>query len=270
MKKALLFILIILILVMTVLYSPFFKDLFKTLDEKKIYKVENIKSIDFNTLEEVKFFGKGILTYNSQRIIYMDLNNNILWENQKAEFSNRVLVTDNNVFRQVNNKAIMLDKNNQEYIIAEIEGNIVNVSRENGKTCMIVMGNGQALYIIDENNDLVVDNKKFKDIITGISINDKSQAYALTTLNFEKGIPVNNLYYLVDDVELWSSSIANEILIKTKVVNNNVIVLGTDNLYLYNNNGKLMWKNSIYNKILDYYIAQDQISILFEKTGKMN
>jgi hypothetical protein len=26
-----------------------------------------------------------------------------------------------------------------------------------------------------------------------------------------------------------------------------------------------MWKNSIYNKILDYYIAQDQISILFEK-----
>ncbi|HOW22898.1 MAG TPA: DUF5711 family protein [Sedimentibacter sp.] len=265
MKKALLFILIILILVMTVLYSPFFKDLFKTLDEKKIYKVENIKSIDFNTLEEVKFFGKGILTYNSQRIIYMDLNNNILWENQKAEFSNRVLVTDNNVFRQVNNKAIMLDKNNQEYIIAEIEGNIVNVSRENGKTCMIVMGNGQALYIIDENNDLVVDNKKFKDIITGISINDKSQAYALTTLNFEKGIPVNNLYYLVDDVELWSSSIANEILIKTKVVNNNVIVLGTDNLYLYNNNGKLMWKNSIYNKILDYYIAQDQISILFEK-----
>jgi hypothetical protein len=130
---------------------------------------------------------------------------------------------------------------------------------------MVVKGSEQALYIIDENNEVVVDNKKFKDTITGISINDKSKAYALITLNFEKGMPVNNLYYLVDDVELWSSSIENEIIIKTKVINNNVIVIGTENIYSYNNNGKLMWKNSIYNKILDYEILQDQISILFEK-----
>ncbi|MDD4439206.1 MAG: DUF5711 family protein, partial [Tissierellia bacterium] len=52
---------------------------------------------------------------------------------------------------------------------------------------------------------------------------------------------------------------------KTKVVNNNVIVVGTENIYFYNNNGKLMWKNSIYNKILDYEIQQDKINILFEK-----
>ena len=149
------------------------------------------------------------------------------------------------------------------FIIAEIEGNIINVSRENGKTAIIVKGNGQSLYILNENNEVLVDNKEFQDIITGISISDKSEAYSLITLTFDNGYPVNTLYYnLIDDVELWNSSISNEILLKIKVVNNNVIAIGTENIYFYNNNGKLMWKNSIYNKVLDYEILQDRINIL--------
>ena len=265
MRKIILFILIILIFIITVLYSPYFKEFFETLEEKKIYKVENIKSTVINTLEEFKFFDKGIISYNNQKIVYTDYNNNILWENQNTEFSNKVFVTDNNIFRQTNNKIMMLDKNNQEYVIAEIDGNIINVSRENGKIGMVVKGNGQTLYIINENNEIIVDNKKINDTITGISINDKSEAYSLITLNFENGVPVNTLYYLIDDVELWSSLVSNEILIKTKVVNNNVIAIGTKNIYFYNNNGKLMWKNSIYNKILGYEISQNRINILFEK-----
>jgi ribosomal protein L24E len=265
MKKIILFIAIILIFIIAVLYSPYFKEFYETLDEKKVYKVENIKSTEINTLEEFEFFDKGIISYNSQKIIYTDFNNNILWENQNTEFSNKVFVTDNNIFRQINNNIIMLDKNNQEYLITEIDGNIINVSRENGKTGMLVKGNGQTLYIINENNEVVVDNKKFNDTIIGISINDKSEAYSIVTLNFENEDPVNTLYYLIDGVELWNSLISNEILIKTKVVNNNVIVIGTKNIYFYNNNGKLMWKNSIYNKILDYEISRNKINILFEK-----
>ena len=180
--------------------------------------------------------------------------------------STKSLITDNYIFRHINNNITVLDKNNQEFVIAEIDGNIVNVSRENGKTGMTVKGNGQTLYILNENNEVVVDSKEFRDIITGISISDKSEAYSLITLTFESGAPVNTIYYnLIDDVELWNSSISNEIILKTKVVNNNVIVVGTENIYFYNNNGKLMWKNSIYNKILDYEIQQDKINILFEK-----
>jgi len=200
------------------------------------------------------------------KIVYTDFNNKILWENQNKEFSNKVFVTDKYIFRQTNNNIMLLDNNNQEFIIAEIEGNIINVSRENGKTAIIVKGNGQSLYILNENNEVVVDKKEFQDIITGISISDKSEAYSLITLTFDNGNPVNTLYYnLIDDVELWNSSISNEILLKIKVVNNNVIAVGTENIYFYNNNGKLMWKNSIYNIILDYEILHDRINILFEK-----
>ena len=266
MKKIVLFIVIILIFIVAVLYSPYVKDFFEAQDEKKIYKIENIKTTEINTLEEFKFFDRGIISYNNQKIVYTDFNNKVMWEAQNTEFSNKVFVTDNYIFRHINNNITVLDKSNQEFVIAEIDGNIVNVSRENGKTGMTVKGNGQTLYILNENNEVVVDSKEFRDIITGISISDKSEAYSLITLTFESGAPVNTIYYnLIDDVELWNSSISNEIILKTKVVNNNVIVVGTENIYFYNNNGKLMWKNSIYNKILDYEIQQDKINILFEK-----
>lgn len=266
MKKLILLIAIIIIFVVAFLSSPYFKDFLDALDENKVYKIENIKTTDINTLEEFKFFGRGIVSYNNQKIVYTDFNNKILWENQNKEFSNKVFVTDKYIFRQTNNNIMLLDNNNQEFIIAEIEGNIINVSRENGKTAIIVKGNGQSLYILNENNEVVVDKKEFQDIITGISISDKSEAYSLITLTFDNGNPVNTLYYnLIDDVELWNSSISNEILLKIKVVNNNVIAVGTENIYFYNNNGKLMWKNSIYNRILDYEILHDRINILFEK-----
>ncbi len=266
MKKIILFFIIILIFIITVLYSPYFKELFEKLDENKVYKIENIKTTEINTLEEFKFFDRGIISYNNQKIAYTDFNNKALWENKNPEFSNKVFVSDNFIFRQINNNIIVLDKNNQEFVIAEIDGNIINVSRENGKTGMVVKENGQTLYVLNENNEVVVDKKVFIDTITGISFSDKSEAYSLITLTFENGTPINTIYYnLIDDVELWSSSISNEILIKTKVINNNVIVIGTENIYFYNNNGKLMWKNKIYNKILDYEISRDRIYILFEK-----
>lgn len=152
--------------------------------------------------------------------------------------------------------------------MTEIYGNIINVSRENTKTYMIVSGNGQTLFITNDRNEIIVDNKEFKDVITGVSISDKSEAYSLVTLSFDNGIPINTLYFnLMDDVELWNTAIEKEILVKTKVVNNNIIAMGTENIYYYNNNGKLMWKNSIYNKILDYEISKEneRIYILFQK-----
>lgn len=268
MKKIILFIVIILIFIVAILYSTYFKDFLAILDENKVYKIENIEEREINTLEEFEFFDKGILSYNSQKIIYTDFNNRILWENENIEFSNRVFSAAGYIFRQTDKNITVSDKSNQQFVITEIKGNIVNVSRENGKTGLIVKGNGQSLYVMDENNEVVVDNKEFKGTITGLAISDKSEAYALTTLSFEDGGPINTLYFnLIGDIELWSSTIENEILIKTKIINNNLIALGTENIYYYNNNGKLMWKNSIYNKILDYEISSEnqRINILFEK-----
>ena len=268
MKKIILFIVIILIFITAILYSTYFKDFLALLDENKVYKIENINEIDINTLEEYGFFDRGILTYNNKKILYTDFNNKILWEKANIEFSNQVFIAKDYIFRQTDKNIIVTDKNNQEFIIAEINGNIINVSRENGKTVLIVKGNGQTLYIMDDNNEIVVDSKEFKDIITGISISDRSEAYSIMTLTFENGAPLNTLYFnLIGAIELWSTTIENEILIKTKVINNNVLVLGTDNIYFYNNNGKLMWKNSIYNKILDYEVSNEnqRINVLFDK-----
>lgn len=267
MKKILLFILIILIFISTVLYTTAGKDFLSRFDEKRVYKVDNIKTTEISALNTLKFFENGIITYNNQKIAYKDFDNNTIWENKNNDFSSNIFVIDNYIYRQVNNSIIITDKNNSEYIIPEISGNIINVSRENDNTAFIIRGSGQTLLITDKNNEVIVD-KEFDNVITGISISDKSEAYSIITLTLENGMPVNTIYFnLADDIELWSTTLEKEILIATKVINNNVIAIGTENIYYFNNNGKLMWKNSIYNKIIDYEISKEnqRISILFEK-----
>lgn len=269
MKKLIIFIMIVLILLVAVLYITYGENFLSILDEKKVYRIDNIVTTEIDTLDGFNFFNKGILSYNNQKIVYTDYNNNILWENASTEFLNRIFTTDDYIYIQLSNNTIaVLDKNNQEFLIAEINGNLANVSRENGKTVFILIGNGQTLSIINENNEIVLDSKEFKDSITGVSISDKSESFSLITLTFENDTPINTLYFnLIDNIEVWSAVIENEYLIKTQVVNNQVIAIGTENIYYYNNNGKLMWKNSIYNKILDYEISKEnqKITILFQK-----
>ncbi len=147
MKKIILFIVIFLIIISGILYFTYGKEFLSILDEKKIYKIENMKTTEINTLEEFKFFDKGIISYNNQKIVYTDFNNKILWENENTEFSNQIFIAKDYIFKQTNNNITVYDKSNQMFVMAEIPGNIVNVSRENGKTGMIVKNNGQTLFI---------------------------------------------------------------------------------------------------------------------------
>ena len=272
MKKLIAFIIFFLIIVLGIVYFTYGKEILTMLDEKKIYNVENVKTTSLDTLEEFVFFHEGILTYNNQKIVYLDNNNKLVWENIDSEFSKQIIVLESYIFRNNGNKIQVIDKNNQEFIIAEIQGEIVNVSRENDKTYIIIRNNSgkNALYILDQNNNLIVENKVFEENIIGVSISDKSEGYSLTTLKFNGKEIINNIYFnLLDDVELWNTEISGEILVKTKILNNNILAIGTRNIYYYNTNGKLMWKNGIYNKILDIEIDKENqiFYILFNKDG---
>lgn len=269
MKKFITFFIIFLIIISGIVIYTYGKEFLTILDEKKVYNVENIQSTEIDTLEEYKFFNMGLVTYNNQKIIFLDYKNNFLWQNEDGSFSEKVFVTENNIFRKMEDTIQVLDKSNQKYIISEIQGDLVNVSRENDKVYMIVKSSTgvNSLYVLNNNNEVVVDNKIYDDNITGVSISDRSEGYALVTMKFNNDTIINTIYFnLLDDVELWNYEIGNEILIKVKIINNNVIAIGTNNVYYFNTNGKLMWKNGIYNKILDYNISKgnQQIYILYE------
>lgn len=272
MKKLITFVILFLIIILGIIYFIYGKEFLTIVDEKRVYNVENIQTISLSTLNEYIFYNEGIITYNNQKILFLDYNNNISWVNEDNKFSKQVFVTDNYIFRKMENTIQVLDKNNQEFIISEIQGDIIDVSRENDKNYMIVKGSEgkDSLYIMNSNNEMIVDNKLFEDKIIGVSISDKSEAYVLVTFRFENGTIVNTVYFnLLDDVELWKTVIDEEIIVNAKVVNNNVVVIGTKNVYYFNTNGKLMWKNSIYNKILDYEVNKESHSIymLYEKDG---
>ncbi|WP_313339320.1 DUF5711 family protein [Sedimentibacter sp.] len=272
MKKYIRVIIICLIVIFGLVYFTYGKEILILIGEKRIYNVKNTQETDIYALEEYMFFNDGVITFNNKKIVFLKYNNDIVWENEDTEFAKQVFVAGKYIFRKTENNVQVIDKNNQKYVIAEIKGDLINVSRENDKTYMIVRNESgnNSLYIINDSNDVIVENRGFDDKITGVSISDRSEGYSLITLRFDSGVVINTVYFnLLDDVELWKTTIENEILMKTQIVNNNVIVIGTNNIYYYNLNGKLMWKNSIFNKILDYEIKKDEqkLFMLLEKDG---
>lgn len=274
MKKFILFLIIILIVIMTTVYFTNGKELISSLDDNRTYKINDQEILEIKTLDICKIFNKGIITYNNQKITFMDYNNNVVWENENRVFTDNIYVEEDYIYKCLENSVEIIDKNNQSYVVTEIQGEIINVSRENNKTYIITkQSNGQnSLYIMNENNEVLIDNKQFNELITGVSINDKSEGYCLNSLKYANGMLINTLSYnLIDDMELWSKTIEDEIIIKIKVINNNLLVIGTENIYFYNSNGSLLWKNSNYNKIRDYEINEktQRIYVLYEQDFKL-
>ena len=270
MKKFIVSVILFLIVTSGIVYFKSGKEILTLLDEKKVYSIENIQTTMLENLDRYDFFNDGVVTYNNQKIQFRDYNGNLIWENQDKSFSQQVFVTDKYIFRNTENTIQVIDKSNQVFIIAEINGSILNVSRENGKTYMIIKNTdgGNSLYIINDKNEVIMDNKSFEDNITSVSISDKSESYAIITLSFDSGKIVNTVHLnLIDEVELWSFPVEDEILVKAEIVNNNVIAIGTNNVYYFNLNGKLLWKNGVYSKILDYEISKEteKIYMMYSK-----
>jgi len=274
MRKIISFLIVVIIIAGLAFYFTYGREYILSLDDNKIYEIKNQKTIDMKTLDECKFYNKGIVTYNNQKISHLDYENNTVWENENQIFVDRIFIADDYIYMCLDNSIEIINKNNQSYVVTEIAGKIINVSRENNRTYIITeQKDGQnSLYMLNENNEVIVENKKFNDMITGVSISDKSEGYCTTTLKFTNRKPLNSLMFnLMDDVELWNNKIENEIIVETKIINNNVLVLGTENVYFYNPSGKLMWKNSNYNNIKDFTIdlKNDELFILYEKDEKL-
>lgn len=274
MKKFILLVISFLIVIFGIMYFKSCEEILTSLDEKKVYSIENVQTTKLKTLEGYRFFNDGIVTYNNQKIEFLDYHGNVTWDNQDESFSKQIFVTDKYIYKNTEGTIQIIDKNNQAFVIAEISGVILNVSRENDKTYMVVknVDGENSLYIINDKNEVVLNNKYFEDNVTCVSISDKSEGYAIVTLGFDSGKIVNTVQLnLIDEVELWSFPIENEILVAAKIINNNVIVIGTNNVYYFNLNGKLLWKNSVYNKILDYNINKEneKIYMLYNRNGAM-
>ncbi|MDF2675731.1 MAG: hypothetical protein K0Q97_16 [Bacillota bacterium] len=285
--KKLLYILISIISIVLLFYITVYKDYILGKDENKVYEIINQETIEIDSLLFTNLFNQYIITNNEKKIIFINFNGEIIYERNNSVFSDKLFLTDKYLFRGLKDSIEIIDLNNKSFILVEVIGEILNVSRENNKTYIITkQKNGQntldALYILDENMELVVKNKHYIDKITSVAMSDKSEAYCLSTLNAGDGTINNTIYFnLLDDIELWNVVIENEVIIGTEIIKNNILAIGTENIYYYNLNGKLVWKIKNYNKINDYklnketekiYILQNDGTelISYDLDGKVN
>lgn len=273
MKKVILFLLMIIFIFGLSFWFIGGKKIISSFDDNKTYEFIGQKTNDINMLDVCKLFSNGILTYNNQKITYIDYDNNVVWTNENRVFTDNLFISESHIYKCLESSIEILDSNNETYVVPAIEGKVLNVSRENNKTFIITKQNNgrNSLYILNENNEVILENKQYNDSITGVSIGGKSESYCLSTIKYANGKISNTISYnLIDNMELWNKTIDDEVIINIKIVNNDVLLLGTENIYCYNSDGSLMWKNSNYNKIKDFQFndSEERIYILYEQDEK--
>lgn len=254
MKKKFIYMLIIFIIALILLFSFYKYKGSTSLFSKNLYTFIQKDNININTLKNSIFFKDNILSYNNQKLIYYNLNGEILWENEKNEFSESVYIS-NNVYRVSGNNVEMYDYEGNKQDIIKIDEKVISIQSQNSKTIIITESNSKnSLYILEYPNELVLHKKDLENKILSVSINNKSESFTLSTFYIENGLLTSKLeFYLINGTAIWEMNLKNEIIIETYFCNNNIFAITDKNIYLINAEGKLMWKNSL-NKLLDYKI----------------
>jgi len=273
MKKFILFLVTMLIIFLLAFWFTGGKKIMGSLNENKSYDFIIKDTINYSALDNRVLFCDGILTYNNQKITYLDFRNNIIWENRNRVFIDSIFIDEDKIYKCYESNIEIIDKDNHSFIITEIAGKVINVSREKNKTTIITKQNSgkNSVYLLNENNEVIVENMQFDESITGVSISEKSEAYCVSTIKYINGLIESTVSYnLIGKLEVWSEIISNEIIVKVEEINNNILVLGTENTYFFSVNGDLLWKNSNYNKIKDYLVSakQGRIYILYNEEEK--
>lgn len=226
------------------------------------------KERKINLLTNSEFYGNGIITYNNKSILYTDFEGNLIWENGKEAFYDKIYINKDIFCEYSKHLSIINNKGEQTEIFKLNEEEILFIKSEKNKIVLITeesIGNN-SLFIFDNLNEVVL-SKTFVDKILSVSINEKADNILISSFHIDNGSITSNMdFYLLDDLLLWNKTLINEIILYTEIVDNKVYVFTDKSIYLINSHGDLLWQNNSFEKILDYGFSseKDYIYLLVE------
>lgn len=261
MRKKFIYMLIMFIIALILLFVLYKYQGSTSLFSKNIYTYVQKSNIDINTLKNSIFYENNIISYNDQKLICYDVAGQILWENEKNEFSDSIYIS-NNIYRVYGNNVEMYDYEGNKQDIIKIDEQIISIQSQKDKTIIITETNNKnSLYILEYPNELVLNKKDLENRILSVSVSDKSESFILSSFYVDNGLLISELEFnLINGTSFWKMDLKDEIVIETYYYNNNIFAITDKNIYLINAEGKLLRKDSI-SKLLDYDIDHNKENI---------
>lgn len=122
-------------------------------------------------------------------------------------------------------------------------------------------GDEESVDIIDENGDLLKTHKENIPILT-VDVKDKKEDYSISTLDIDKELRSIVTVYSIDEKELFTLDIKDEIIVYSDFIKNDLLI-GTEKGLYFIDNGKIKWEKE-YNDLKDIKMLDDEIFLLYD------
>lgn len=227
--------------------------------------LEQIKSIQLNPdIDKVGLLEKNIGLWSGEKLSIVDINNELIIEKQFNFDTPDIVFSENSSYIMdkstgdiyiINNKGetlerVVLDKEISNLLVDEYYS-IVHTKSYEEENLVILNNNGVflRLHIIED-----------MDILT-YHVDEKGEKYSISNLRVKDDLISQVLTYSINGELINTNEIQNEIVIFTKFVNDDLIILSDKCLY-YIKDDKVYWKKSL-SHIKDIIQDNEEMYILY-------
>lgn len=238
-------------------------DKLKFLSVKKM-SLEYVNRVSLEEDKIADLYGENILIWNANSLSVMSLDGNIL-KNKDFEFeSPGILFGDENIY--VMDRAIgniyVLNENGEVIERFKTDNNIFNLKEEYGKLINHIKSNeSEGLIILNSEGEEIFKNMELENILA-YSIEKKSSKYMISNMSIEDGLESYLNIYRADGSLEDTIKFPGEIILSTRFIGKEQLILTNQNLYMIN--GKdIKWKKT-YPFIKDIKVIDEEIYVLYD------
>lgn len=228
-------------------------------------QLELLTSIDISEILSINAYENTISLWKENKLSIFDMKGTLELEKQFSFEDPIVHFGKNNIY--IGDKSTgdiyKLNKNGETEDRISLKRPFLNMMEENENIIYHTKDEGQESIYIHNKDDVLIGDHSFSDkAIISYATSSNEDKYLLSTLDLSESILKSKLtLYGENKAELNALDIDEEIVIYSKFIKNDDIIVLTDKSIYYIKNGKIMW-NKTFNLIKDIYI-EDTIYILY-------
>lgn len=264
---------VLLTLIFIILVIVFFGQAIKYIKSKNAYSIIDInkesenKSFNLSNINNFNVFDDYILCSSSQNISTYNLEGTKMWDKSLKNDTDSILTSDKQVYivNKQENLIVCIDLYGKEVWKKQLEGSIINIHCSNDCIFTLIENNegDEQICIIDVSGKTI-----FKSDINegrylcGYNYNKK---YALSFIKIEGDIYKSVLsVYNNEGKVMFSNSIDEQIVQNVLFMNDDEILITTDKKILLMQNQNLLWSKELEGKLYDITCINDYIYVLFK------
>ena len=247
----------------------------KIIDFIKASKITNktlkvVESIPIEKkIDDISFYEKGIMIWRDKKLTRLKMDGSKEWEKQFNLDEPDVKFGENNiyVYEKSTGDIYFLNGAGETIHRVELRTSIDNMIESVGNILVHIKNSDrEGISILDKTGKTIGDTLIKDGNVLTYCMGQDNITYAISTLNLKgKDLKSKIQGFRIGEESLFTTEFNNEIVLYSKFIKNDKLIVMTDKSLYFLNKGNILWEKQ-FQLIKDIYVDKEKINILYGNT----